>query len=152
MNVKKNLKELWQKHRMLLILTSGVILLQTLVGAALWDQLPEQIATHFDFNNQPDGYSSRAFTVFGMPLVLLALHWLCLLISCSPKYQMRNYSGKIKYLMLLIVPAISLMMTVIVYGYALGAPFNVGRVVLYAGVIFYRYVYPYKDSGAVGGN
>lgn len=135
--MKKNLRDVWNEHRMLLIITSCIILLQTLVGVALWDQLPEQIATHFDFHNQPNGWSSKAFTVFGMPLVLLALHWVCLLVSCSPNHMMKNYNNKMKYLLLFIIPATSVLMMVLCYGYALGAPFDIGRIVLvFVGLIF----------------
>ena len=135
--MKKNMKQLWQEHKLLLIITSTVILLQMVVGVLIWNRLPGQIATHFDFHNEPNGWSSRAFTVFGMPLVMLALHWVCLLVSCSPNHQMKNYNGKIKYLILLIIPASSLLVMVSCYGYALGAQFNVGRVTLvFVGVIF----------------
>ena len=79
--MKENMKKMWREHKLMLVITSCVILLQTVVGVILWDRLPEQIATHFGLNGQPDGYSGRTFTVFGMPLVLLALHWVCLLIS-----------------------------------------------------------------------
>ena len=119
---------------MLLVLSSAVILLQMVIGAALWEQLPERIATHFDFHNQPNGYSSKAFTVFGMPLVLLALHWICLLGGGMTDTKM--YSHKLRRLFLVFIPAISLLMTVLCYGYALGIPLNVGRVVMpFLGVI-----------------
>lgn len=135
--MKKNLKQLWQESGMLLIITSVIILLQTVVGVALWDRLPDPIARHFNFNGEPDGWTSKAFTVFGMPLVLLALHWICLLASCSNYGQMRNYYGKVKYLLLFIIPAISLLVMVLCYGYALGVPFDIGRIVLvFVGVIF----------------
>jgi len=134
--MKKNLKALWQEHKMLLVITSAIILLQTLVGVVLWDKLPDPIATHFNFRNEPNGWTSKAFTVFGMPLVLLVLHWICLLVSCSPN-QMKTYSNKIKYLLLFIIPAISLLVMVLCYGYALGAPFDIGRIVLvFLGLIF----------------
>lgn len=125
--MKENFKKMWQAHKLLLVMTSCVILLQTVVGMILWDRLPEQIATHFGLNGQPDGYSSRAFTVFGMPLILLALHWICLLTSGK---NGQIYSKKLRYMILLIVPAVSLLMTVVCYGYALGMGFNVGRVVV----------------------
>lgn len=131
--MKDNFKKMWQEHKLLLVMTSCVILLQTAVGVILWDRLPEQIATHFDFNNQPNGYSSRAFTVFGMPLVLLALHWICLLTS-GKTGQM--YSRKLRYVILFIIPATSLLMTVLCYGHALGMGFNVGRIVVpFVGVL-----------------
>lgn len=127
--MKKNWKQLWQEHKMLLVITSAIILLQTVVGVALWDQLPEQIATHFGINGEPDGWSSKAFTVFGMPLLLLALHWICLLVESAPNRK-KIYSHKLRYLMMFILPAVALLMMVICYGHALGAGFNVGRVVL----------------------
>ena len=134
--MKKNLSALWREHKMLLILTSCVILLQTLVGVLLWDKLPDRIATHFDMNSQPDGWSSKAFTVFGMPLILLALHWICLEVSCLPGEQ-KAYGKKLRYVMFLTVPAVALLMTVLCYGYALGSSFHVGRVVMpFVGVIF----------------
>lgn len=135
--MKKNLSDLWREHKMLLVISSCVILLQTLVGVALWNQLPDPIATHFDFHNQPNGWSSKAFTVFGMPLVLLALHWVCLLVSCSPNHQMKNYNGKIKYILLFVTPATALLMMVICYGYALGDQLNVNRMSLvFVGLVF----------------
>lgn len=134
--MKKNMKELWQAHKMLMLLGSAIILLQTVIGVLLWDRLPDPIATHFGFHNEPNGWSSKAFTVFGMPLVLLALHWICLLAECAPN-RVSNYSAKIKYLLIFIVPATSILMMVICYGYALGAAFNIGRIMLvFVGAIF----------------
>lgn len=134
--MKKNMKELWRAHKMLMLLGSAIILLQTVIGVLLWDRLPDPIATHFGFHNEPNGWSSKAFTVFGMPLVLLALHWICLLAECAPN-RVSNYSAKIKYLLIFIVPATSILMMVICYGYALGAAFNIGRIMLvFVGAIF----------------
>ena len=135
--MKKNLKQLWQEYKLLLVITSAVILLQTVVGVALWNRLPDQIATHFDFNNEPNGWSSKAFTVFGMPLILLALHWITLLVSSTKYAQNRNLNGKVKFLFWWIIPAVSLLMMVLCYGYALGVPLNVGRIVLpFLGLLF----------------
>ena len=135
--MKTNLKEMWREHRMLLVLTSAIILLQMLVGVLLWDRLPDPMATHFNFHNEPDGWSSKAFAVFGMPLLLLGLHFMCLMLSCASNIQMQNISSRVKSLMLLIIPAVSLLVTVLCYGYALGAPFAIDRIVwVFVGVVF----------------
>ena len=134
--MKKSLSILWREHKMLLMITICIILLQMLVGVILWNQLPDPIATHFDFNSQPDGWTSKAFTVFGMPLVLLALHLICLLSTYAPNRQ-KAYNHKLRYVLLFTVPAVTLLTTVTCYGYALGASFHVGRVVMpFVGVIF----------------
>ena len=57
-----------------LVLTSVVILLPMLLGLALWNKLPEEVPTHFDFSCTPDGYSGRLFAVVGLPLFILACH------------------------------------------------------------------------------
>ena len=53
-----------------LIITSLVTLVPMLVGICLWDQLPDVMATHFGFDNEPNGWTSKAFTVFGIPSYL----------------------------------------------------------------------------------
>lgn len=122
---------------MLLGITSAVILLQMLVGVLLWNRLPETMATHFDFHNVPNGWSSRAFAVFGMPLLLLGLHWMCILLSGLPGFSKPTASPKLQRLLLLVIPAVSLLVTVMIYGYALGAVFNIARIVwVFVGVIF----------------
>lgn len=57
-----------------LILTTLTCLLPMLVGAAVLNRLPETMATHWGVDGEPDGYSSRAFTVFGLPAIIAALN------------------------------------------------------------------------------
>ena len=62
-----------------LIITSIVTILPVLIGIICWDRLPDVMATHFGMNNEANGFSSKVFAVFGLPLVLLAArHLLCL--------------------------------------------------------------------------
>ena len=60
-----------------LLLTSLVCLLPLLAGVALYPRLPETMATHWGFDGTANGWSSRAATVFGLPLFILALHLIC---------------------------------------------------------------------------
>ena len=109
--IKKNLK--------VLIITSIIILLPILAGVFLWDQLPEQIPAHWNASGEVDGWSSKPFTVFGMPLILLAFQWLCVLgTSTDPKKA--NHPEKILHLVLWIIPVLSAVLHVIVYATALG--------------------------------
>ena len=50
-----------------LILTTLVCLIPVIVGVIFYNQLPEQMATHWGFSGEPNGYSSKAFAVFGLP-------------------------------------------------------------------------------------
>ena len=60
--IKKNMKTL--------LLTSIIALLPMIVGIVLWNKLPDPLATHFNFNGKPDGYTSKWMTVFIIPLFL----------------------------------------------------------------------------------
>ena len=68
------------KHKGALIVTSIVILLPVLIGLLLWNRLPEQIPTHWNIHGEIDAWSSKPFAVFGLPAMLLVIHWICLLV------------------------------------------------------------------------
>ena len=109
--IKKNLK--------VLIITSIIILLPILAGVILWDQLPDPMPTHWNAAGEVDGWSSKPFAVFGLPLVLVAAQWLCMLAtSADPKKK--NHPQKIIYLVLWIIPVMSVVMHTITYLSALG--------------------------------
>jgi uncharacterized membrane protein len=42
-------------------------------GVAVFDRLPDRIATHFDVHGRPDGWSSRTFAAFFMPVFSVVL-------------------------------------------------------------------------------
>ena len=104
-----------------LILTGVITLLPILIGIYYWDRLPDPMATHFGLNNQADGFSSKRFAVFGLPLILLLIEGICVFaISWDPKK--RNISPKISSLTLWIVPVVSLLANITMYSYNLGYP------------------------------
>ncbi len=109
-----------KKYRKTLIITTLVMLIPVLVGLILWNRLPEQVPTHFNFAGEADGFSSRAFAVFGLPAFLMAIHWVCILGSLKGDPKAENLDGRMMNLVLWICPAVSLVMLVVVYGSALG--------------------------------
>lgn len=143
--IKKNLK--------ILIITSVVILLPVLAGVVLWDTLPEQIPTHWNAAGEIDGWSSKPFAIFGLPLMMLAMHWLCVLVTAAdPKKA--NHSNKLIHLVLWIIPIISVALFVLSYVAALGTevrmemvmPLLVGLVLTIVG----NYLPKCKQSYTIG--
>lgn len=126
--IKKNLK--------VLIITSVIILLPVLAGVILWNQLPEQMPTHWNASGEVDGWSNKYFAVFGLPLILLAAQWLCTLgTAADPKKT--NHSDKVFHLVLWIIPVLSVVLHAIAYAVALGKEVRVAMVMpLVIGVIF----------------
>ena len=107
-----------------LIITSIVTILPVLIGIICWNRLPEVMATHFGFNNEANGFSSKAFAVFGLPLILLAVLWVGAFVTAhDPKRQ--NISPKMFSLMLWIAPVISLVAAATIYPVNLGYELNI---------------------------
>jgi uncharacterized membrane protein len=63
-----------------IILAAVLILVTTLAGVLLWNQLPEQVASHWNANDQVNGYMSKFWGVFLMPVIATGLLLLFLVI------------------------------------------------------------------------
>lgn len=114
----------------------AVTLLPMIAGMILWNRLPVEIATHFNANGEADGWSSRAFTVFGLPAILFVIEVLCLWASSKdPKGE--NIPRVMVLFCLWVVPVISLIACSLVYLYALGIPIRIVLVMkVIIGVLF----------------
>ena len=126
--IKKNLK--------LLIVTSAIILLPVVVGLLLWNQLPAQMPSHWNADGEIDGWSSKAFVVFGLPCILLAAQWLCILgTAADPKKN--NHPEKILHLVLWIIPVLGVLLSTITYAVALGKTVQMEVIMpVFIGILF----------------
>jgi len=103
----------------LLVVTSLLILLPIAAGLILWNQLPDQLPSHWNAAGEIDGWASKPFLVFGMPLLMLAFQWLCVLgTSADPKKN--NHSDKILHLVFWIIPVLSNLIFTATYIVAMG--------------------------------
>ncbi len=107
-----------KNHKWKAILSSVVILLPMLFGLLMWKQLPANMVSHWGGDGVADGTAPKAFMVFGMPLILLALQWLMLLVeTVLQKNNPQNH--KIIAITYGIVPVTSLVVHVFIYSVAL---------------------------------
>ena len=127
---------MWKNHKRTIIFTTILCLLPIVAGVIFWDQLPEQLAIHFNAANEPDNFAPKAVAVVGMPVIIAAIHLVCLFITANdPKKQ--NISGVMKTLMLWICPFISWLCAGMTIGYALESVRNIGTVVcVFLGILF----------------
>jgi len=63
------------------IITLILIALALLAGATLWNQLPDQMASHWNINDEVDGTMPRFWGVFLMPLITTGMLVLFLVLS-----------------------------------------------------------------------
>lgn len=62
------------------IIVLTLIAIALVAGLSLWNQLPDQMASHWNSNDQVDGYISRFWGVFLMPLITLGMFVLFLVV------------------------------------------------------------------------
>lgn len=107
------------KRKKLLFLTTLIMLLPMVAGLLLWNRLPAEIPTHWNAQGVVDGWSSKAFAVFGLPGIVLAIHWLCVLGTLADPKE-KNHARQLQTLVLWICPVLSVVLMAATYGTALG--------------------------------
>lgn len=107
-----------------LLVSSIVILLPIVAGLFLWNKLPEQIAVHWGVDGNPDRFAGRSFAVFAPSGFMLALHWVCVIVTALD-HKNRDQNGKVIGLIFWLCPFISIFMGAVVYAAALGMEFSV---------------------------
>ncbi len=113
-----------KQHKWKILISSLLILLPVLAGVILWNNLPERMPIHWGSDGQPDGWSGKAFAVFALPCILLALHLVCLLVTSFDKKN-KEQNGKVFGLNFWIVPFISVYACGMTYAMALGASLGI---------------------------
>ncbi len=126
--IKKNLK--------VLIIASVIILLPMLAGLVLWNKLPEQVPFHWNAAGEIDGWASKGVAVFVPSASMLALQWLCMLVtSADPKKQ--NHPEKVLFLVFWLIPLITVFISALMYATALGGSVRVEMLMpILLGMIF----------------
>lgn len=76
------------KQKMLEYLTLAVLIAYIIFTFLAWNDLPERIATHYNFAGEPDGYGSKSNFLF---LPVLSVFLYIMLTACSFFPDMWNY-------------------------------------------------------------
>lgn len=119
-----------------LITTCIVCLLPILLGLALWEKLPDTMAIHFDMNNEPNGFASKGFVVFGLPVLMAVLQIFCCVINDANAYRFgerKKFTAVTKW----IIPVMTVILQVATLGYGLGWDMDIRKIAaLIVGGIF----------------
>lgn len=123
----------WYKSMLLPLVLS---LLPMTFGLALYDQLPAQIPSHWQFDGTVDGYMPKVAMVFGMPLFLAAMTgFVAFMLTHDPKKA--NQAQALKALSLWIGPVLSLLLIPLSLLTALGYALPIVTIVTtFVGVLF----------------
>lgn len=142
-----------KKYRWTLIAACAVTVCPVIVGLVLWNRLPEEIATHFGSDNVANGWSSKPFAVFGIPLILGALELFLFFVTTNDPKR-KNIDEKIMRMILWIIPVVSLICCLSCYGIALGMAVDIGLIInIGIGILFViigNYMHRIKQNYTVG--
>ncbi len=131
-----------------LAVTCAVCLLPIILGVAVFNNLPDQVAIHFDLQNNPDNFASKEFAVFGLPVLMALLQAFCCFINdinAKKHGERKKFETATKW----IIPIMTIILQAATLGYALGwnldirkiAAFVVGAVLLVVGNFLPKFDY-----------
>lgn len=113
----------------LFILTGIACLLPIILGIALWNQLPDTMPIHFNIHNEADGWASKPFVVFGLPLVMLALQFFCCFMTDINEHRYGK-ENKFTTVVKWIIPVVSGVIYLATLGYSLGWNIDMRRIAM----------------------
>lgn len=119
-----------------LTISSVVILLPVLLAVFGGSFLPEKIAVHWGFDGNANGWMNASAIFWLLPVILLVLHWACILLSISLDKNAEQ-NKKVMEITFWIMPAISLMTCGTIFAAAFGYTANLFSIVyLFFAVLF----------------
>ena len=104
-----------KKNKITIIFANILTLLPIVSGIVLWNKLPPYLPIHWNLAGEADSYGSKAFFVFGLPLIMFALLWACILLTALDK-ESKKQNPKAVSAMLLIIPLLSCCLSGLTYG------------------------------------
>jgi uncharacterized membrane protein len=107
--------------RTTLIVSISLVVIGSLVGILLWNRLPDPMASHWNFNDEVDGYIPRLWGVLLMPLITVLMLGIFLVVpKIDPlKANIAQFREAFNLFIVLII-------AFMVYVYALTIAWNLG--------------------------
>ncbi len=108
-----------KRNNKMVLLSTLICLLPMLLSWALYDQLPDQVAIHFDAAGNADNYLPKAWAAFGLPMLmaLINLYTYFRLIN-DPKVE--NASSQLRQITKWLVPVLSIIIIPVMLFMAMG--------------------------------
>ena len=111
----------------LTVITTILTLLPVVLGAALYDRLPDVVVTHWGFNGQPNGWSAKWVACFGIPAFMAAAN-LIVGIAAEGESKLNGTSKVVINICRWTVPVLSIIMMPMMLFYELGYDMDVEKI------------------------
>src|SRR4051812_28191648 len=101
--------------------------------AAKWNLFPDQVPTHFNMEGRPDQYSGKAFGLFLMPGINIALYFFYILIPMIDprKKNFVLFANTYKTFRIILHIFLTFIFFLVAF-FSLGYPFNISIVIFYS--------------------
>ena len=120
----------------ILVITCIVCLLPIILGIAMWDNLPDTMAIHFNINNEADNFAPKPIVLLGFPFMMVLFQIICCVIN-DINANKRGQNVKFEMISKWIVPVMSVVLQITTIGYSLGWNLDIRRIATsLVGVIF----------------
>lgn len=116
-----------KKLSKLTVITTILTLLPIVLGAALYNKLPDTVVTHWGFNNEPNGWSPKWMACFGIPLIMAAINVVLSVVTDKEDTAVRT-SKTVMSIVRWTVPVLSMLLVPMMLFSALGVPFDVEKI------------------------
>lgn len=129
--------EMKRKSNVSILLYVLLLISPFLVSLMVYNQLPEQVVTHWNINQVPDGYSSKAFAAFGLPAFFAIVNMLVFAgLRFDPKSG--NIGSRFKGVFRWVLACFTFVVHGIVISYALGfRAVNISVMIIFiVGILF----------------
>lgn len=118
-----------RRNKKELVLTSLLTISPIAIGLFLYQQLPEKIAVHFNYQNVADTYYDRNVAILFLPAVLLIVHLVIYTLTYL-SLNVKPIHPKLLRVVVWIIPVISFGGSIILYAYTLKLIPNVSTFIL----------------------
>lgn len=106
-------------NRKMLVLTTLVCLLPILLGLALYGQLPQQVAVHWNSAGDPDNFAPKLLAVLGLPALMAAIH-LVVQVMAGNDPKRKSQPAPVRLLLQWLIPVTSVVLVPITLFIAMG--------------------------------
>ena len=116
-----------KKLSKLTVITTILTLLPIILGATLYNKLPDTVVTHWGFNNEPNGWSPKWMACFGIPLIMAAINFVLSVVADKEETAVKT-SNTAMNIARWTVPVLSMLLVPMMLFSALGVPFDVEKI------------------------
>ncbi len=112
-----------------------ICLIPIILSLVFYDKMPDMVVTHWNFKNEPDGFSPKWAVVFLIPAILFALNILVwFAVNAEPKKQ--GINRNIKSIVLWMLPVMSVIVQCVIIMFSVKGINLVRFVPMLIGILF----------------